>query len=110
MFDAIYYDTYQESYEDLRQFAEIALALLKPHGRFSFFNGLGADRQTFYDVYNTLVPIDFGGMGLQVDYTAVQIPEIADDVWKGSAAEHGHKYWELNSDYMLPIITLASTL
>ena len=80
-FDAIYYDTFGESYKDLRKFfSEYVVELLHPEQnevgnndnddsredagarrgaeervdhktKFGFFNGLGADRQVCYDVY-----------------------------------------------------------
>ena len=79
-FDAIYYDTFGESYKELREFfSEYVVELLQPgqnglgndddgsredtggigreeegiahKAKFGFFNGLGADRQVCYDVY-----------------------------------------------------------
>ena len=50
--DGIYYDTYAESYADLKLFFdEYVVALLGSEGLFGFYNGLGADRQVCYDVY-----------------------------------------------------------
>ena len=75
-FDAIYFDTFGESYKDLRDFfseyvVELLLSTQEEDGnevvdssereeggevldckaKFGFFNGLGADRQVCYDVY-----------------------------------------------------------
>ncbi|KAF2234231.1 hypothetical protein EV356DRAFT_447115 [Viridothelium virens] len=59
LFDGIYYDTFAEDYKALRElFSEHVIGLLDPvggkdgeGGKFSFYNGLGADRQICYDVY-----------------------------------------------------------
>ena len=51
-FDAVYFDTFAEDYSAFKGFfSEHVIALLKPEGRWSFFHGLGADRQVCYDVY-----------------------------------------------------------
>lgn len=51
-FDAVYFDTFAEDYSAFKEFfGEHMIALLKPAGRWSFFHGLGADRQVCYDVY-----------------------------------------------------------
>jgi protein arginine N-methyltransferase 2 len=51
--DAIYFDTFAEDYKALREFfQEYVIQFLHPEGSFGFFNGMGADRQIVYDVYN----------------------------------------------------------
>jgi protein arginine N-methyltransferase 2 len=60
LFDAIYFDTFAEEYKALREFfTEHVIGLLNfaggvggDGGKFGFFNGMGADRQVCYDVYN----------------------------------------------------------
>ena len=53
--DAIYYDTFAESYSDLKElFTEHVIGLLEHSGRFGFYNGLGADRRVSYDVYTNV--------------------------------------------------------
>jgi protein arginine N-methyltransferase 2 len=50
--DAIYYDTFAEDYDALKEFfSEYVIQLLDPAGKFGWYNGLGADRQICYDVY-----------------------------------------------------------
>jgi type IV protein arginine methyltransferase len=52
-FDAIFFDTFAGEYKALKQFfSEWVVQLLDSDGRFAFFNGMGADRQVCYDVYN----------------------------------------------------------
>lgn len=74
-FNGIYYDTYSEHYEDMLELFDIVVGILKPHGVFSFFNGLGADRQVVYEVYKQLVEIDLANYGLVCKFEQVQVPE-----------------------------------
>jgi protein arginine N-methyltransferase 2 len=96
VFDAIYYDVYQESYAELRRFAESAVALLDPSGTFSFFHGLGADKQIFYDVYTIIVELDFASFGFSVEYEDVDVREHKSQLGEGY-------YWSLDV-YKLPKI------
>lgn len=87
-FDGIYYDTFSEHYLDMLELFDYVVGLLKPHGVFSFFNGLGADRQVIYEVYKKLVAIDLGNYGLKCDFIEVDVPELTlkkgdDSVWDG---------------------------
>lgn len=74
-FNGIYYDTFSEHYQDMLELFDYIVGLLKPHGVFSFFNGLGADRQVVYDVYRKLVELDLANYGLQVNFTDVPVPK-----------------------------------
>ncbi|KAG6041036.1 Arginine N-methyltransferase 2 [Claviceps citrina] len=106
VYDAIYFDTFGEDYAQLRMFfMEYIPGLMDHEGRFSFFNGLGADRQVCYDVYTKVVEIHGADAGLDVEWQ-----EIAVDM--AALAEHGkgewegvrRRYWTLNK-YRLPVCT-----
>ncbi|WBW71401.1 N-methyltransferase [Schizosaccharomyces osmophilus] len=101
VFDGIYYDAFAESYEDLRNFFDSAVGILDPDtdSKLSFFNGLGADNQTFYDVYKKLVPIDLTSFGFNCTYE-VMPTSSAEDEWEGAK----RRYWNV-VDYFLPVIT-----
>lgn len=73
-FNGIYYDTFSEHYLDMLELFDYVVGLLKPHGVFSFFNGLGADRQVVYDVYKKLVEIDLLNYGLDCTFSSVPVP------------------------------------
>ncbi|KAM9888936.1 hypothetical protein OXX79_012509, partial [Metschnikowia pulcherrima] len=83
-FNGIYYDTFSEHYQDMLELFDYVVGLMKPHGVFSFFNGLGADRQVIYDVYRKLVEIDLENYGLMCNFTEVKVPE--DTMRKGDAS------------------------
>ncbi|ODV65270.1 arginine methyltransferas-like protein [Hyphopichia burtonii NRRL Y-1933] len=74
-FNGIYYDTYSEHYQDMLELFDCIVGLLKPHGVFSFFNGLGADRQVIYEVYKKLVELDLSNYGLNCKFTEVNVPD-----------------------------------
>ncbi|KAI9675208.1 MAG: Arginine N-methyltransferase 2 [Trizodia sp. TS-e1964] len=107
-FDAIYFDTFGEDYMALRFFfshyvADLLDADTKHEyglgGRWSFFNGLGADRQICYDVYTRVVEMDLFASRFDTEWQTVSIPNLEmSREWDGVS----HKYWALE-EYRLPI-------
>ncbi|KAI9733933.1 MAG: Arginine N-methyltransferase 2 [Cirrosporium novae-zelandiae] len=99
-FDAIYFDTFAESYADLRRFfSEYVIGLLDADGKWSFFNGMGADRRISYDVYQRIVEIDLFEAGFEVQWGDVEIGDLeAGGDWEGVK----RKYWVLDR-YRMPI-------
>jgi protein arginine N-methyltransferase 2 len=97
MFDGIYFDTFAESYADFRDFfSEHVIALLEQSGRWSYFNGMGADRQISYDVYQKVVEMDLFESGFDVDWHEIEVP-AAD--WEGVR----RSYWNITK-YRLPVV------
>ncbi|EXJ95452.1 hypothetical protein A1O1_00574 [Capronia coronata CBS 617.96] len=97
-FDAIYFDTFAESYSDFRDFfSEQVIGLLSQIGKWSFFNGMGADRQISYDVYQKVVEMDLFESGFDVEWDDVALPDL-DQEWEGVR----RKYWNVHS-YRLPV-------
>jgi len=83
IFDAIYFDTFAESYSDFREFfSENVIGLLEQGGKWSFFNGMGADRQISYDVYQKVVEMDLFEAGFDVDWEEIDVPELEGE-WEG---------------------------
>ncbi|KAE8350259.1 S-adenosyl-L-methionine-dependent methyltransferase [Aspergillus coremiiformis] len=98
MFDAIYYDTFAESYADFREFfCEQVIGLLEQEGKWSFFNGMGADRQISYDVYQKVAEMDLFEAGFDVEWEEIEVPKL-DDEWDGVR----RAYWQIES-YRLPL-------
>lgn len=96
-FDAIYYDTFAESYHDFKEFfSEHVLGLLDETGHWSFFNGMGADRQISYDVYQKIVEIDLFEAGFDVEWSDMDLPDLSRE-WDGVK----RKYWNVDK-YRLP--------
>lgn len=107
-FDGMYYDTFSEHYSDLAEFFNFVTSMLKSDGVFSFFNGLGADRQIVYDVYCEVLEVDLMDYGLEVKFEDWRIADnvVGDDkeaIWKGIRKQ----YWAIEV-YKLPIIKFMS--
>jgi protein arginine N-methyltransferase 2 len=110
VFDAIYFDTFAESYTQLKLFfSEYVISLLSEEGRFSFFNGLGADRRVCYDVYTRVSECDLADAGLDVQWLDVEVDmgdqgeklgKDGEGEWKGVR----RRYWTLET-YRLPVCT-----
>lgn len=100
MFDAIFYDTFAEDYSDFRDFfAEHVIGLLEQGGRWGFFNGMGADRQISYDVYQKVVEMDLFESGFDVEWEEIKVPKL-DGEWEGVR----RPYWVVEN-YRLPVCT-----
>ncbi|PSN64713.1 arginine N-methyltransferas-like protein [Corynespora cassiicola Philippines] len=106
LFDGIYFDTFAEDYKALREFfTEYVIGLLDPAGgpdqeggKFGFFNGMGADRQICYDVYNKIVEMDLFEAGFDTEFETISVPDLdANGEWEGVR----QKYWVLDK-YRLP--------
>ncbi|KAI1486306.1 S-adenosyl-L-methionine-dependent methyltransferase [Biscogniauxia mediterranea] len=106
-FDAIYFDTFGEDYGQLRTFfTEYVPALLEENGIFSFFNGLGADRQVCYDVYTKVVEMHLSDAGMDVDWQVLDVDmKGLEEEGKGEWQGVKRRYWTLDK-YRLPICTL----
>ena len=99
LFDAIYFDTFAEDYKSLRDFfSDYVLGLLDDGGKWSFFNGLGADRQICYDVYGKVVEMDLFEAGFDTVWENVEVPELDKEEWDGVK----RRYWTLK-EYKLPV-------
>lgn len=100
-YDAIYADTFGEFYADLRAFHEELPNLVKDHtSRYSFFHGLGADQQLFYDVYTQVVELELRDIGLGTTWQTIPMTNSS-DTWNGIKK----RYWTLD-EYRLPLCTM----
>ncbi|KAJ5287162.1 Protein arginine N-methyltransferase 2 [Penicillium angulare] len=97
-FDAVYYDTFAESYADFRDFfSEQVIGLLEQEGKWGFFNGMGADRQISYDVYQKVAEMDLFEAGFDVEWEDIPVPKL-DGEWEGVR----RAYWVVDN-YRLPL-------
>ncbi|KAG6532489.1 hypothetical protein ZIOFF_006335 [Zingiber officinale] len=95
----IFFDTYGEYYEDLRQFHQHLPKLLKPDGIYSYFNGLCGDNAFFHVVYCQLVALELGNLGYSTQFIPLPVKDcLAEEVWEGVR----RKYWQLDT-YYLPV-------
>ncbi|KDP41645.1 hypothetical protein JCGZ_16052 [Jatropha curcas] len=98
-YDGIFFDTYGEYYEDLREFHQQLPVLLKPGGIYSFFNGLCGGNAFFHIVYCNLVSLELENLGYSTQLIPLPVKDcLAEEVWEGVK----HKYWQLDT-YYLPV-------
>lgn len=100
----IFFDTYGEFYEDLKEFHEHLPKLLKKGGVYSYFNGLCATNAFFHVVYCQLVALELAQLGLTTQFIPLPVKDcFNEETWKGIY----HKYWQLDT-YFLPVCQDAS--
>jgi protein arginine N-methyltransferase 2 len=98
-YDAIYFDTYGEFYDDMRDFHEALLDLLRPMtGVYSFFNGLAAKNPFFHEVSCQVADLELQKLGLETTWTTMPIDPDSSEIWEGVK----RKYWTLK-EYKLPM-------
>ncbi|GKA30465.1 protein arginine N-methyltransferase 2 [Tanacetum coccineum] len=98
-YDGIFFDTYGEYYEDLREFHQHLPTLLKPGGIYSFFNGLCGGNAFFHVVYCQLVSLELESVGYSTHFIPLPVKDcLGEEVWEGVK----HKYWQLDT-YHLPV-------
>jgi protein arginine N-methyltransferase 2 len=102
-FPGIFFDTYGEYYEDLREFHQHLPVLLKPGGIYSFFNGLCGSNAFFHVVYCHLVSLELENLGYSTQLIPLPVKDcLGEQVWEGVK----HRYWQLDT-YYLPVCQSA---
>ncbi|TDZ74374.1 Protein arginine N-methyltransferase 2 [Colletotrichum trifolii] len=106
VYDAIYFDTFGEDYGQLKMFfTEYIPGLMDEQGRFSFFNGLGADRRVCYDVYTKVVEMHMADAGLDIEWDESDVDmKGLEEAGKGEWEGVKRRYWTLDK-YRLPTCT-----
>ena len=99
-FDAVFFDTYAERYEDMRDFFRALPRILAPKGVFSFFNGLAPFNPFFHGVACEFVKCELDAIGLDCAFVPLQVDQSAHDAetWDGIK----RRYWRFDA-YHLPI-------
>lgn len=103
-YDGVFFDTYGEYYEDMKEFHEYLPKLLKPGGIYSFFNGLCGDNAFFHVVYCQLVALELAHLGYTTQFIPLPVKDcLEENVWEGIK----QKYWQLDT-YYLPVCQTSS--
>ena len=97
----IFFDTYGEYYDDMREFHACLPKLLKqPDGIYSFFNGMCGDNAFFHVVYNQIVELELDHLGFSTQLVPLPIQNnYGEKEWEGLE----RKYWQLDT-YFLPFV------
>ena len=98
-YDAIFFDTYGEYYDDMRDFHALLPRLLRPGGTYSFFNGLAPHNVFFHAVCCQVADLELQALGFS-ETTFTPVPVAADA--HGEATWDGVKrrYWYLDQYYL----------
>jgi len=95
-YDGIFFDTYAEMYGDMLQFFNQLPRLLRPGGRFSYFNGL-SDKNIFAQGISCRVAqMDLAKLGLACMFEPFEIGSVSDNEWQ-KVVNH---YWSLETYYV----------
>jgi protein arginine N-methyltransferase 2 len=101
-FEAVFFDTFGEHLDDLREFHRALPRLLAPGGAYSFFNGMCPNSFFFQAVACEVVRLELLSLGLHIDFHRVEVDAGGDDVWRDVA----RRYFS-SSDYYLPLAVWA---
>eukprot|EP00899_Mesostigma_viride_P012138 jgi/Mesvir1/20925/Mv07996-RA.1 len=102
-YNAIFFDTYGEHYEDLHQFHQHLPELLVPFGRYSFFNGLAPDNIFFHGVYCQIVEKSLQALGISTMFVPLEVEVDDDKIWEGTRNRYFH-----NNVYYMPACIMGS--
>ncbi|KAI0699562.1 S-adenosyl-L-methionine-dependent methyltransferase [Cytidiella melzeri] len=95
-FDVIYTDTFSEDYKDLHNFfGQVPNLLSGPGSRFSFFHGLGATNAMFYDVYTHVSELHLAEVGLDVEWSDVDVFSDSGYRWGKTREYFGRRLYRL---------------
>ena len=100
-FDGIFFDTYAETYADMRDFFKALPRLLATGGVFSYFNGVAPFNPFFHGVACEFIKTELDAIGLETTFVPLKVDQIHDDTWDGVK----RRYWAFDC-YHLPICTL----
>jgi len=96
-YDAIFFDTYGEYYDDMREFHSQLPRLLRRGGMYSFFNGFCPDNIFFQGVMCQVLQHELARQNMEVDFAECDI-EVDDKEWQGVSRKY---FW--SNTYYLPI-------
>jgi type IV protein arginine methyltransferase len=103
--DAIFFDTYGEHYLDMQDFHELVVQplLAKPHGIYSFFNGLAPDNLFFHGVACQCVKLQLVALGLDAEFLPCEIQAVNQNIKDHQDWDNVRRpYWHGRDTYYLP--------
>lgn len=101
LFDGVFYDTYGEEYDDMRELHEFLPMILRPGGVYSYFNGLAPDNIFFHTVYCKLAAAELERIGFDTSFEVLDIDTKDPEIWRGVK----RRYW-WGDKYFLPTCVL----
>ncbi|ORY38915.1 S-adenosyl-L-methionine-dependent methyltransferase [Rhizoclosmatium globosum] len=100
VYDGIFFDTFGEDYDALKEFHELLPNILAEDGIYSYFNGLSGSNPFFHEVSCAICESDLQDMGIETSIEKIDMGSLGDEVWDGVR----RAYWTL------PIYNLPTCL
>ncbi|KAJ3019636.1 UNVERIFIED_CONTAM: hypothetical protein HDU68_010578, partial [Siphonaria sp. JEL0065] len=91
VYDGIFFDTFGEDYDALKEFHELLPNILAEDGIYSYFNGLAGSNPFFHEVSCAIAESDLQDMGISTTIEKINMETLGDEVWQGVS----RKYWTL---------------
>ncbi|KAJ3028752.1 UNVERIFIED_CONTAM: hypothetical protein HDU68_000950 [Siphonaria sp. JEL0065] len=91
VYDGIFFDTFGEDYDALKEFHELLPNILAEDGIYSYFNGLAGSNPFFHEVSCAIAESDLQDMGIATTIEKIDMGTLGDEVWQGVS----RKYWTL---------------
>lgn len=104
LFDGIFFDSFGENYDDLKEFHESLSNLMRDETScYSYFNGLAGTNPFFHSVASRICSADLQEMGIKTEYIEIDTPTEIDEknIWD----DVKRKYYSLEK-YRIPICKL----
>ncbi len=100
VYDGIFFDTFGEYYDDLKEFHDMLPNILDEEGVYSFFNGLAGTDLFFHKVSCEIAELDLRELGFRVEWETISMEELGDETWNAIK----RPYWSLPI-YQIPTVT-----
>jgi protein arginine N-methyltransferase 2 len=97
-YDAVFFDTFGEHLDDLREFHRFLPQLISQDGTYSFFNGMCPNNIFFQGVACEVVRLDLKNLGFDCEFHHIDVDSGGDEVWAAVA----RRYFSSN-DYYMPL-------
>jgi len=95
-FDGVFFDTFGEHLDDLREFHTALPSIVSEQGAYSFFNGMCPNNIFFQGVACEVVRLDLEKLGFDCEFHCLQVNSGGDEVWKAVA----RRYFNAGEYYM----------
>ena len=102
LFDGVFFDTYGEDYDDLRDFHALLPKIMRKGGVYSYFNGMAPDNGFFHIVYCRLAEAELARIGFKTQFEKMRIDSRSESIWCGV----DRRYW-WGETYLLPVCRLV---
>lgn len=103
-YDAVFFDTFGEHLDELREFHKLLPRIVSEHGTYSFFNGMCPNSFFFQGVACEVVRLDLRNLGFDCVFHAIDVDSGGDEVWKAVS----RRYFS-SSTYYMPLATRLQT-